>query len=128
MGASYGLWLGKAGIVTKNVTIENVTVLGGINVILATNVKLVNCDVNADVEKDSNDYYAVWADHGAEVIVESGKYNAAEGKPAVNAAELSKVTVKGGEFSSNVTEYCEEGKHTAPDFGRLVKIFKKEYT
>ena len=120
MGASYGLWLGKAGIVTKDVTIENVKVLGGINVILATNVKLVNCDVNADVEKDSNDYYAVWADYGAEIIVESGKYNAAAGKSAVNAAELSKVTVKGGEFSSNVTKYCEEGKHTAPEGDKFV--------
>lgn len=112
LGASYGLWIGgfAEAAAASNVTIEDVTVIGGINIKNATNVTLNN------VTATGIGYYAVWAEFNASgVVINSGSYTGAEGKAAVSAANTDALTVKGGTYSSNVTAFCEEGKHTAPE-------------
>ena len=111
-GASYGLWIGgfAADAAAANVTIEDVTVNGGINIKNATGVTLKDVTVNAI------DYYAVWAEYNAYgVVIESGTYNGAAA--AVNAVDADAVTVKGGKFNTNVSAYCEEGFHAADTDG-----------
>lgn len=117
LGASYGLWIGgfAEAAAASNVTIENVTVIGGINIKNACNVTLNN------VTATGIDYYAVWVEGNAYgVEISSGSYTGAEGKAAVAAAEKTALTVKGGTYSSNVNAFCEEGKHTAPAGGVYV--------
>ena len=117
LGASYGLWIGgyAEAAAASNVTIEDVTIIGGINIKNATNVTLNN------VTATGIGYYAVWVEGNAsDVVINSGSYTGAEGKAAVAAAVTDALAVKGGTYSSNVSAFCEEGKHTAPNEGVYV--------
>lgn len=118
LGASYGLWIGgyNDDAAASNVTIEDVEVLGGINIKNATNVTLKNVTVNADVAGEENDYYAVYVNGNATgVVIESGTYTAADGKATVYvngvatvadgvAASVAAVAKVGNTYYGNLAE------------------------
>lgn len=124
--ADYSLWVGDV-IESQNVLIENVTTYGGINVYNATGVVLRN------VNSTGRTYYAVWADNGAEVTVESGLYKTegiyglvgiSDNPDAPHSMTLlggtyelnnDKLfpgaivpTIYGGTFNADITEYLPE--------------------
>ena len=103
-GADYALWIG-GDTAAKNVTIDSVTVVGGINVYNSTNVTLKNNTVT-----NSTKYYAVWADNDvSNLVIESGSYTGADGYAAI-LTKNSEIVVKGGYFSTAVdAAYCAEG-------------------
>ena len=108
---AYALVIGLDAGDTANVLIEDVVLTGGINVCEATNVVLRNLTVTG------TSYYAVWSDDGADVIIESGSYTGGSGKPAILNYDGSLpgypapggLTVEGGSFSSDVTDYLAAG-------------------
>ena len=128
---SYALFVGDEGE-TNGFTVENVVCTGGINVYHASNVVLKN------VTAKGPNYYAVWADYYANVVIESGDYSsdgvAVLGLAAANAPSV-KVTggnfkvksgqnlvlkdgkvnygtpsIEGGTFNTDPTAYLAEGK------------------
>lgn len=128
-GGSYGLFIGDEGI-TNNITIENINIIGGINVYNSTNVVLKNVSANGC------GYYAIWCDENAHVTVKSGKFTSSgvavigmsetetsldieggtfitQGRPLVLPSNQNKKynipTIKGGTFDVLVAnEYCAE--------------------
>ena len=74
------------------------------------NVILTNTNVTGKVELT-----------GGNVTLESGTYN------ADFDVQLGELTVKGGSYSTNVTEYCVPGDHTAPD-GNLYTYGAHDYS
>ena len=103
-GASYSLWIGDDGFETQNVNVEGVTTSGGINIYNSSDVTL------KDVTAVGNDYYAVWADEDvSEVSIISGTYTGASGMSSVLEAEDGSITIIGGTFSTDVSEYLKEG-------------------
>ena len=64
---SYALFVGDERY-TTNITIEDVTTTGGINIYDAGNVVIKNCDVTG------YGYYAVWCDENADAIIEGGTH------------------------------------------------------
>ncbi|MBO5494926.1 MAG: hypothetical protein J5964_04310, partial [Eubacterium sp.] len=83
----------------ENATLENLTIVGGVNIWYAENVVLRNCNVTGQ------NYYAVWANSGSDVTIESGSYtsdcaktNAILGASKENLPE-GKMTVEGGNFT-----------------------------
>ena len=79
-----------------NVTVENVTAIGGINVYYHENVVLKNCTCTGKM------YYAVFVNQDTDVTIESGNYSPATNITAlVGAAQYpgSSLTIKGGNFT-----------------------------
>lgn len=110
--ADYPLFIGN-GTEPTSIAVENVTLNGGVNV-FAANAILRNVTADASSKK----YYAVWADNGATIVIESGTYIGAEGMPAVlssnpNDPEVDGpagvVMIKGGRFNTDVSKYVAEG-------------------
>ena len=102
--ANYPIFIGN-GTKDTNMTLENVTSNGGVNVFAATCV-LKNCTMDAS----GKTYYAVWADEGATIIIESGTYIGGPGMPAVNIAQKdAEVIIKGGKFNTDVSDYVADG-------------------
>lgn len=108
-GASYGLFVGDEGE-TDNVVIENITAAGGLNIYNASNVILRNCEIHA------TNYYAVWADYNAHIIIESGTYyDGGKGNPVLAAskgdastgAPAGEIIVRGGSFSTDPTAFVD---------------------
>lgn len=79
---------------TSNVIVEDVTLIGGINIYNVTDVVLKNVTANG------KKYYAVWCDQGGQVTIESGTYksdgNAVLGMSA--AKYETKMNINGGTF------------------------------
>lgn len=92
-GSSYALFVGDEGETTA-FTVKDVEFEGGINVYNASGVVLENCTVRG------TNYYAVWFDEGASVIIKSGTYTAGE-KANVNGAKGSVLAIEGGIFNTN---------------------------
>ncbi|MBE6720264.1 MAG: hypothetical protein E7571_06390 [Ruminococcaceae bacterium] len=57
-----------ADVPVKNAVLEDLTIVGGANIWYAENVVLKNCEVTGQ------NYYAVWANYGSDVTIESGTY------------------------------------------------------
>ena len=91
-GGSYALFIGDGP--TSNVTIENVMTVGGINVYNSTDVVL------RDVVAVGTNYYSVWCDEGAQVVIESGKFSS-NGVAVLGLAtgdNGQRLDIEGGEF------------------------------
>lgn len=125
-GGAYALFIGDIGN-TDNVIIEDITLIGGINVFNSTNVVLRNVDITGTL------YYAIWCDENGHVIVKSGDFKSAGGavigisktdgtldieggnfitndKPLVLTGNYGIPQIKGGNFDIPVLqEYCVEG-------------------
>ncbi len=114
--ASYALFIGDS-LATTSFTVENVEFTGGINVYNATGVVLKD-----SVSAAATNYYAVWADEGAEVTIEGGEYRAntravlgATSFTYENVVYSSIIDVKGGKFicgNNNVFLKDKEGELT----------------
>lgn len=90
----YSLFLGAFKVETSNYTLENLVLKGGLNVKNATGVELNN------VTATGTGYYAVWADPGAEVTINSGNYSSASGTVlGVSIANDASLIVNGGNFT-----------------------------
>ncbi len=57
-----------ADVPVQNAVLEDLTIVGGANIWYAENVVLKNCQVTGQ------NYYAVWANYGSDVTIESGTY------------------------------------------------------
>ncbi len=114
--ADYPLFVGN-GTKDTNAVIENVDLNGGINV-FDGQATLRNVNADASPKK----YYAVWADNGAVITIESGTYIGGmlngNQMPAVNSSNPTNpeedgpagiVIIKGGKFNTDVSKYVAEG-------------------
>lgn len=104
--ADYALWIGNGTNYPTKIIVGNLNVTGGINV-FAANAELNNVNVDAS-EKD---YYAVWGDEGADILINSGIYTggknaAGNNMPAVSSCdEAIGVGIAGGTFNTDVRAY-----------------------
>lgn len=107
-GGSYALFVGDEGE-TTSFTVENVELIGGVNVYNATNVVLKDLNVTAA------DYYAVWADSAATVTVQGGTYDLGKGKAVFAATKtesgdfISVITVEGNCTAKGNTLFLDNG-------------------
>lgn len=107
-GGSYALFVGDEGE-TTSFTVENVELIGGVNVYNATNVVLKDLNVTAA------DYYAVWADSAATVTVQGGTYDLGKGKAVFAATKtesgdfISVITVEGNCTAKGNTLFLDKG-------------------
>jgi len=130
-GASYGLWIGdyNSVIATDNALFENIDVIGGANLLGATNITFRNCSVNVNNETNSR-WYAVCVQYGS-CVIESGTYisgiNQNKRSPAVIGIGTSEITIKGGEYSTDVIEYCEDGYHSIENEAGLYAVGAHDY-
>ncbi len=95
---SYSLFIGDERS-TSNVLIEEIESNGGFNFYNVSGVTVRDCNVTG------TNYYAVWADENAFVVVESGSYSS-EGVTIFGTATISEgvdatITVNGGTFTGN---------------------------
>ena len=101
---SYPIFIGN-GTQKTSAVIENVKTIGGVNVYVADCI-LKDCYIDASSKK----YYAVWADEGATITIESGTYISGTSGIAVSKAEKdSEVIIKGGTFNSDVSQFVADG-------------------
>ena len=99
----YGIFVGDGNCdfdANEGVILENLELYGGLNAFATNKIHLRNVKSSTD---PNNEWYAVHADPGAEVIIESGEYSsvATKGKNILSActsADDSSVLVKGGTF------------------------------
>lgn len=109
-GASYALFVGGEDYATKGVTVESVSMAGGINIFNASDVVLRGGDATVTAKG----YYAVWCDQGVSgVRIESGRYVAEETVVNItngyDEANLP-VAAEGGTYSPRPeSKYCAEG-------------------
>lgn len=128
--SSYPLFIGENP--SNNVVLSNLTVDGGVNVYNSNNVVLR--DVKAI---GSSNYYAIWVDSDANVVIESGSYTS-PGAAVLGLASKgdqnggSSMVVKGGVFtvpgqtnlvldaggSSNYLPSIEGGTYNTEDAGK----------
>ncbi len=106
-GSDYPLFIGESP--TNNVTIENVNVLnGGMNVYNSANVILRNCKATA------GGYYAVWADWGANVVIEGGTFDSSDRANSLlgltDSGDGSSIVVESGNFISGSANLVLEGE------------------
>ncbi|MBC8530951.1 hypothetical protein [Gehongia tenuis] len=133
-GGSYALFIGDESV-TDNVIVDGVTLLGGINVYNATNVRLRNVEVTGTL------HYAVWCDEGGQVTIESGTFKTngvavlgmtepatdsvlniedgtfiTNGKPLVleDGDKWGDPAIKGGTFTVDVSGYLAPGYEIIP--------------
>ena len=112
--ASYPLFIGN-GTEKTSITVENVN-LNGINVFEGSAVLK-----NVTADASSKQYYAVWADHGATITIESGTFTGGSNSDAVLAAAESEdgpagsIIIKGGKFNTDVSTYVAYGYHVERD-------------
>lgn len=100
-GGACALFIGDDST-TNNVTIEDVTTVGGINVYNANNVIIRN------VKAEGTLHYAVWCDRNGHVIIESGTFKAAsQAILGINKTD-GEINIEGGIFIT-------EGKKIALD-------------
>lgn len=145
---SYSLWIGDT-VDSNHIVLENIRTDGGINVYHAHNVILKN------VEAIGHDYYAVWVDNDASVVIESGKYKTNGKNGLVGIADSNsgsslkilggsfttndqkflpnsiKPSISGGTFNMNVEPYLVSGyqcleKNGLYEVSRVVKLSKIE--
>lgn len=105
-GGSYALWIGDTGY-TNNVVVQGVATVGGINVYNAENVML------RDVNMTGSQYYAVWCDEHAQVIIESGEFQT-QGNAVLGVADGnvdSSLTIENGNFHTNGKPLVLEDKY-----------------
>lgn len=90
----YPLFIGENP--TDGVIIENIKLIGGINVYESSNVVLRN------VEAQAAKYYAIWCDTNGQVTVESGNYSTSSQSTAVVGLTTSGSSLKitGGNFQA----------------------------
>lgn len=92
---SYALFIGDSE--NENVVVDNISCTGGINVFATKNVVIKETKFTAS---SGSDYYAVWADEGAEIIIEGGSYTSESvtGKSVFRTTEKndSSILIKGG--------------------------------
>jgi hypothetical protein len=96
-GGSYALFIGDDDD-TENVTLDSLVLNGGVNVYNASNVVLKGLSYTG------TNYYAVWCDWGANVVIEGGTYKSAG--PAIlglveetdNPDDKATMVIKGGSF------------------------------
>ncbi len=93
-GGSYALFVGDEGG-SDRVVVEDITMVGGINVYNSTDVTLRNVHITGV------QYYAVWCDENAHVTIESGYFTS----PGAAVLGMSKtetdLIIKGGTFEAN---------------------------
>lgn len=101
-GGSYALPIGWKDRPVNGFVVEDVETTGGINVTNSKNVVLRNVTVTG------TKYYAVWANPGADVTIESGSYTAGGGgvvgagdDEAYEVGKMPKLTLTGGTFNTN---------------------------
>lgn len=112
-GGNYALFLGDMGE-TDNVIIEDVTLIGGINVFNSTNVVLNNVDATGGPL-----YYAIWCDENGHVIVKSGNFktngNAVIGLATCDEPEgNATLDIEGGTYITNEKPLVLLGNYGIP--------------
>ncbi len=113
--ADYPLFIGN-GTEKTSITVENVNLNGGINVFEGSAVLK-----NVTADASSKRFYAVWADHGATITIESGTFTGGSNSAAVLAATESEdgpagsIIIKGGKFNTDVSTYVAYGYHVERD-------------
>lgn len=97
--AGYALYLGNSTLETS-VTVDGVSMNGGVNAYVAS-VVLKNMNIDASSRK----YYAVWADQGATIVIDSGSYTGGTLGAVVNVTGSvvddfhSTIDIRGGSFT-----------------------------
>ena len=95
-GGSYALRIGNGENTTSDVTVTGVTLVGGINIFCANDVKLQG------INYTGTNYYTVWCDTNANVIIENGVYSTTSDKSVLGGANVSKynnsMKIEGGTF------------------------------
>lgn len=93
-GGSYALFIGDEGT-TNNLTIENITTAGGINIYNADNVVIQNSIV------EGTKYYSVWCDENGHATIKSGTFRStATSTTAILGISKTegKLDIEGGTF------------------------------
>jgi len=98
---SYALFVGDESN-TTGVVLSDLTCTGGINVYNAS-VKMKNLTVTG------TNFYAVWADEGADITIESGNYSAEGEKASILSDDKGKISITGGTFSTDPSHYVMNG-------------------
>jgi len=122
-GGSYALFVGDE-TATTGVKLENLTCTGGINVYKSA-VTIRNCNVTG------TKYYAVWADDGAVVSIESGNYTSPSTEvgtaTAVLAGTNGSISITGGTYGSDPSAYVASG-YVATKNGDVWTVGKIDYS
>ena len=106
-GGSYSLFIGdgdysedeEGNAIMWSATVDNIECTGGINVFTHNlTVKSTVC-----TEVSGTQYYALWADDDAQIIVEGGTFISPSTKAGkvLNTAPTGKIVIKGGNFTSD---------------------------
>ena len=79
----------------QNAVLKDLTIVGGVNAWYAQNVTLKNCNATGQ------NYYAVYANLGSDVTIESGNYTSdcAKTSGVVGAATTGTMLIEGGDFT-----------------------------
>ena len=93
-GGAYALFIGDEET-TENVLIEDVTMLGGVNVYNAHSVTLKNVDITG------TSYYAIWCDQNGQVKIESGAFQSSGVAVIGMSATESALNIENGTFATN---------------------------
>ena len=108
-GTSEG-YLGQTeDVCTENVILDGLTINGGVNCWFCENVVLRNCD------STGYNYYAVWADILADVVIESGTYTS---NCAKTSGVIGSTAQYGAEYQGKIT--VTGGNYTVPEGKTLV--------
>lgn len=100
---TYGLFIGDEET-TDNVTVQNITVKGGINIFNATNVVLENVTIDDSIV--TKPFYAVYIDLESTVTIKSGTFES-KGKAIIfmpqksDKYESSSLNIQGGHFEGD---------------------------
>lgn len=112
---SYALFIGDEGE-TDNVILDNLTLIGGINIYNTATVKIRNTTIIAE------DYYAIWCDQNGHAIIESGTFQAKESTTAVigMSSTMSGLEIHGGNFKTNGKSLVLKGSDKNGPYGKPV--------
>lgn len=116
LGGAYGLFIGDNPTST-NVLLQNLTIVGGVNIFNAGGVVLRN--VNVDASKSNSPYYAVWCDINAQATIQSGTYKSNGAavlglSDSSSGAPASVLNVKGGDFYTDKSPLVLGGDRYKP--------------
>lgn len=100
-GGAYALFIGQNE--NKNVVLNNLTCVGGINVFNTRNVVIKETKCTGAT---GTSYYAIWGDANSEIIVQGGTYSTAgtKGKYIINNSGKEKnalIVIEGGTYIAN---------------------------